>query len=292
MPLLVALEPADQHDMYTAGTVASMARAGVAGDESRALTPDDDHSPLVRVRKRLATTQYGRRALGSLHGVATDEPVFGVTFDDGPNPDVTPRVLDLLTERGSTATFFMPAARALAHPELAREVAARGNEVGVHGFEHTRITELGWGGVRNETTRARSELGRIVGTKPHWFRPPYGAQNIRTFLATRLQGMDVAVWSVDPSDSMTTSGFEVTSVEPGLVTLHAAGKEISLAAGSILLLHDTPAADDLHDGATRKIALIERLLDGIRSSGGRTVTLSELLRQGVADRRIWRSPGY
>ncbi len=255
-------------------------------------TAEADHNPLIRLRKRLATTQYGRRALGSLHGVRTDEPVFGVTFDDGPDPDVTPRVLQLLAERDSAATFFMPAAHALAHPVLAREVVARGNEVGVHGFDHTRITELSPAGVRNETTRARSEIRRIVGTNPHWFRPPYGAQNIRTFLATRLQGMDVAVWAVDPSDALTTTGFAVTSIEPGLVTMQAAGEEISLRAGTILLLHDTPAADDLHDGATRKIDLIEQILDGIRASGGRTVTLSELLRRGIADRRIWRSPGY
>ena len=215
-----------------------------------------------------------------------------MTFDDGPDPAVTPRVLELLAERACTATFFMPAARARANPDLVRSVAAGGNEVGVHGFGHVRITELNWRGIHNETTRARRELGRIAGTKPHWFRPPYGAQNIRTFLATRLQGMDVAVWSVDPSDALTTTGFDVKSAAPGALTLRAAGHDMTLNAGSILLLHDTAAADDDTDGAARKIALIQRLLDGVCSIGGRAVTLSELLRSGVGDRRIWRSPGY
>ncbi len=292
MSLLTGIEAADQHCMYGATTVAPMARAVVDGEHSRAPVPEAALSPLVRVRKRLATTQYGRNALGSLHSVVTDEPVFGVTFDDGPDPNVTPHVLELLAEHGSAATFFMPAAKVMAQPELARAVVARGNEIGVHGFGHVRITELGMGGVRNETAQARKEIQRIVGMQPHWFRPPYGAQNIRTFLATRLQGMDVAVWGVDPSDSMTTTGFDVSPDGRGALTLHAAGEMIPLRAGSILLLHDTPAADDLHDGATRKIALIQRILDGISSIGGRTVTLSELLRLGVADRRIWRSPGY
>jgi peptidoglycan/xylan/chitin deacetylase (PgdA/CDA1 family) len=254
--------------------------------------PNDEHGRLVRIRKRLARTQYGRRVLGSLAVVHVDEPLFAVTFDDGPHPDVTPRVLDLLSERNFTATFFMPAERALRHPDLVREVAGRGNEIGVHGFTHSRITELGPRAVRHETTDARRELERIVGTRARWFRPPYGAQNIRTFLATRLQGMDVAVWDVDPSDALTTTGFDVTPAGPARLTIHAAGAEMSLVPGSVLLLHDTPAADDETDGATRKVVLIERLLDGIGSAGGRTSTLSDILGRGVADRRIWRSPGY
>ncbi len=253
---------------------------------------DDELSPLVRVRKRLAQTQYGRRALGSLAVVRIDEPLFAVTFDDGPHPEVTPRVLDLLGARNFTATFFMPAERALRHPDLVRDVVARGNEIGVHGFSHTRITELGPRAVRHETADARRELQRIVGTRSRWFRPPYGAQNIRTFLATRLQGMDVAVWDVDPSDALTTTGFDVAPDGPARLRIHAAGADMTLAPGSILLLHDTPAVDDEVDGATRKVVLIERLLDGIGSIGGRTSTLSEILGRGVADRRIWRSPGY
>jgi peptidoglycan/xylan/chitin deacetylase (PgdA/CDA1 family) len=269
-----------------------MAGAVGVGEEVSAPVHSDGLGPLVRVRKRLAQTQHGRRVLGSLAGVGLEDPLFAVTFDDGPHPDVTPRVLDLLSARNFTATFFMPAERALEHPDLVREVAARGNEIGVHGFTHTRITELGPRAIRHETTDARRELGRIVGTRPHWFRPPYGAQNIRTFLATRVQGMDVAVWDVDPSDALTTGGFDVVADAPGRLTIRAAGAEMSLVPGSILLLHDTPAADDEADGATRKVMLIERLLDGIGSVGGRTSTLSDILGRGVADRRIWRSPGY
>ena len=104
--------------------------------------------------------------------------------------------------------------------------------------------------------------------------------------------MDVAVWDVDPSDAMTTVGFEVSAEPHGLLTLCAMGNEMSLSAGRILLMHDTPAADDPPDAVERKIAMIQRLLDGVSSLGGRTMTLSDLLRHGVGQRRIWRSPGY
>src|SRR5258706_14717019 len=80
---------------------------------------------------------------------------------------------------------------------------------------------------------------------------------------------------VDPSDAMTTTGFDVTPGGAGRLTIHAAGAEMSLVPGSILLLHDTPAADDEIDGAKPKIALIERLLDGIGSIGGGGATHRE-----------------
>ncbi|HEV2641872.1 MAG TPA: polysaccharide deacetylase family protein, partial [Candidatus Elarobacter sp.] len=166
------------------------------------------------------------------------------------------------------------------------------------GFTHTRITELGPAGIRHETAQARREIARVVGTRPHWFRPPYGAQNMRTFLATRVQGMDIAVWAVDPSDAMTTRGFEIATDEHGALTMHAAGAPMALDPGSVLLLHDTPAGDDSDgsvsatEAADRKVALIARILDGINSVGGRTATLTELLAAGVGSRRIWRSAGY
>ena len=248
---------------------------------------------IENLRHWLATTRFARRTAGSLQGVFTEEPLFALTFDDGPDPRVTPSVLDLLDQRRGSATFFMRADHAIAHPTLARRVAASGHEVGVHGFRHERLTELGFADFRRETVLARRELRGILGAKPQWFRPPFGAQNIRTFFATRVQGMDVAVWENDISDAMTTKGIEIAPGPPGSLTLCAAGIAMPYCAGSILLLHDTPAIDDPpEDASARKIALIDRILAGVDSIGGRVVTLSELLRHGRANRRVWRSAGY
>ena len=178
----------------------------------------------------------------------------------------------------------MRADHAIAYPTLARRVAASGHEVGVHGFRHERLTELGFTDFRRETVLARRELRGILGAKPRWFRPPFGAQNIRTFFATRIQGMDVAVWENDISDAMSTEGIEIAPGPLGSLTLCAAGIAMPYCAGSILLLHDTPAIDDPpEDASARKIALIDRVLAGIDSVGGRVVTLSELLRHGRAE---------
>ncbi|HEV7527223.1 MAG TPA: polysaccharide deacetylase family protein [Acidimicrobiia bacterium] len=253
----------------------------------------DGAGAVDRARHRLGQSAFARRAAGSVHGVLTREQLFALTFDDGPDPNVTPGVLELLAQRNGTATFFMPAERALAHPDLARRVAALGNEVGVHGFRHERITELGLAGFRRETTLARRELRRILGTTPRWFRPPFGAQNLRTFLATRVQGMDVAVWASDISDAITTIDVGIEPGPSGTLLLNAGGIQTTCTPGAILLLHDTPARDDPPaDAPARKLALIGRILTAIDSLGGRVVTLSEILRHGAADRRIWRSAGY
>jgi peptidoglycan/xylan/chitin deacetylase (PgdA/CDA1 family) len=242
--------------------------------------------------RRILDNRACQRVIGSVQGARTNDPVFSLTFDDGPDPRVTPGVLALLAQRDATATFFMRADRALAHPELARAVAARGHEIGLHGFSHQRLTEIGVRGFRHETADARRELERVVGVRPRWFRPPFGAQNLRTFLAVRGQGMDVAVWSTSVRDARRTQGVECEQGPAGSLTLRAAGQEMVFSAGNVLLLHDTPAHEDPPDAAERKLTLIESIVDAVYGTGGKVVTLSELLRHGSADRRLWRSAGY
>jgi len=249
-----------------------------------------------RSARWIARTQLSRRVIGSVDGVHTRDPLFALTFDDGPDPGVTPRILDALDAHGATATFFMPAERALAAPALAREVAARGHEIGVHGFTHTRLTEVPLRRFRHETGAARREIARVVGVQPHWFRPPFGAQNLRTYLATRAQGMDVAVWRTSVRDAVSTDGVDCAPGPDGAIVLRARGAELTMPAGSIMLLHDTPAASDAEAGVDaarqRKVELVDRILDAVDRAGGRVVTVSELLRSGTPDRRVWRSAGY
>ena len=104
--------------------------------------------------------------------------------------------------------------------------------------------------------------------------------------------MRVAVWAADVEDATRTDQVSIVPGPGAGLTLRVPGREMPLSPGHILLLHDTPAAQDGPDGAARKISLVERLLDGIDAVGGRVVTLTELLDHGPADRRVWRSAGY
>ena len=133
---------------------------------------------------------------------------------------------------------------------------------------------------------------RVVGVKPRWFRPPFGAQNLRTFVATRMQGMDVAVWAVSVRDAFSTQGVEIEAGPGRGLNFRVDGVDVPFAVGNILLLHDVPAREDSAVAGANKIALVERILDELRGVDGRVVTVTQLLQYGRADRRFWRSAGY
>lgn len=104
--------------------------------------------------------------------------VVALTFDDGPDPEMTPRVLDLLRERGVRATFFLVGAKAERHPELVRRIAAEGHDTGIHTWEHAAGFPMrsSWA-MTADILRCRESLRQIAGVETHLFRPPFGVTN-------------------------------------------------------------------------------------------------------------------
>jgi len=123
-----------------------------------------------------------------------------VTFDDGPDPRTTPRVLDALREAGVHATFFMLASEARAHPELARRVAEEGHEIAVHGDRHRHAwTRPPWE-IGRDLRLAADTVRRVTGADVRYFRPPHGAYTLATLLALRGSGLTGAHWTVESHD--------------------------------------------------------------------------------------------
>src|SRR5262245_36370119 len=113
--------------------------------------------------------------LTRLPTAAVQRRQWAMTFDDGPDPDVTPRVLELLERHGARATFFCISARAQAHPALLREIVARGHDVQNHSHAHAlHFALLGPAGLTREIARAQQILGDLCGSAPHCFRAPAG----------------------------------------------------------------------------------------------------------------------
>ncbi|MGH8916368.1 MAG: polysaccharide deacetylase family protein, partial [Acidimicrobiia bacterium] len=198
-------------------------------------------------------------------------------------PAVTPVILDLLAERGIEATFFILSERAEAHPELARRVAAEGHEVALHGANHDNLTTLGMRQVFDRVTGGRRRLSRVVGAPVRLFRPPYGAQSLRTFALTRLSGMKVVVWSADPND-----WDEIDSEEIVERTLR------QVEPGGIILLHDGWTPNPGRHGAGPsgdKPYIVKLILDGLDGAGLRCTTVSGLLASNPARRRVWFETG-
>jgi hypothetical protein len=121
-----------------------------------------------------------------------------LTFDDGPGPH-TAELLDLLAERGVTATFFVLGQQAERRPALIRRMLAEGHEVANHSYSHANMRRLGPEAQYLELKKTRDVLARL-GVEPRWFRPPYGCYNTDTVAAADALGMTIMLWSLDSQD--------------------------------------------------------------------------------------------
>jgi peptidoglycan/xylan/chitin deacetylase (PgdA/CDA1 family) len=223
------------------------------------------------------------RLLGSITGAETKTPVIGLTFDDGPDPVVTPQVLEALADHGARATFFMLSERAEEYPEAARSVVAAGHEVALHGANHDNLTQLAMGQVRDRVSGGRRRLEAVVGEPVRQFRPPYGAQTIRSFLTARRSRMQVVMWSADPNDWDDIATEQI--VQRALDTVKP---------GGILLLHDGWTPDPAGDGSrpeSDRASVVRMILEGVTGAGMQPVTVSELLDGKHPTKRVWFESG-
>ncbi|WP_319405990.1 polysaccharide deacetylase family protein [uncultured Desulfosarcina sp.] len=201
--------------------------------------------------------------------VQTRAPVAALTFDDGPHPDSTPRVLDVLGKFGVRATFFMIGQKARQYPQIVRMVAEAGHAIGNHAWQHTNLTK-----IRSRLRRLKQLLACARATAPYHqriFRPPYGAHDRSILLDAMLLRYKVILWNASAQD-WTFQGPE-----------DIAQKMISrITPGSIFLLHDAISAEK-KEGIERDrqtmLSGLERALSAMASKM-QFVTVPELLRYG------------
>jgi peptidoglycan/xylan/chitin deacetylase (PgdA/CDA1 family) len=150
-----------------------------------------------------------------------------LTFDDGPDPDATPAVLDVLEKAGAQGIFFLVGEQVEAHPEIARRIAEEGHEIGVHCFRHLEHDELG-AEVRSDIDLGAARITEVTGVVPVLYRPPYGRFTDRSYGAVRDLGLTPVYWSGWGMDW-----------EPIPAERIAETAIRDLASGTILLLHDS-----------------------------------------------------
>jgi peptidoglycan/xylan/chitin deacetylase (PgdA/CDA1 family) len=185
-----------------------------------------------------------------------------LTFDDGPDPQVTPQVLTILAQHGIKATFFCIGERAAAYPALCKSIVAAGHRIENHGARHPTLcsfsTPAGW---RREILDGQRILQNITGQTPHFYRAVAGLRNV--FLDPVLHGLGLQL------ASWTRRGFDTQKRDPAKVLLRLTHQ---LAAGDILLLHDGNAART-PAGEAIVVAVLPPLLDYIRAQNLTPVTL-------------------
>lgn len=194
----------------------------------------------------------------SYQEVLVSGPYVALTFDDGPHPENTPRLLDILRERGVKATFYLIGELVARHPDVARRTLAEGHEIGNHTWSHRFLTLQSSHSIATELEQTHEAVEAAVGAPPTTLRPPYGAVTKRmTRWIDHRFGYPTVLWSVDAED------WE----NPGSPVI--AERLVSGARnGSIVLAHDplAPTVDAMPE-----------TLDRLLTRGFHFVTVSELI---------------
>lgn len=214
------------------------------------------------------------RNLNRLPAAAAARGEVALTFDDGPDPAVTPQLLALLDRHGIRATFFCIGERAARYPALCRQIAAAGHQVENHGQRHRTLTAFcGPAGWRREILDGQSTIARLTGRKPLLYRPIAGLRN--PFLDPVLQchGLILASW--------TRRGYDTRESDPDRVMARLTRR---LSAGAILLLHDGNAARTAA-GVPMVLEVLPRLLAALAARRLQPVTIGQALAATPADHR-------
>ena len=199
--------------------------------------------------------------MGRMHTHATpvlrrfddDAPYCFLTFDDGPDAQWTPRVLDALASAGAHATFFVLGRLAVQHAGLVRRAHALGHEIANHSYSHRHPWTLSRAGARHEIRAGAQAIADVVGKRPRWYRPPHGRLGRHGLEAAALEDQQIALWSVSAIDW-----------GPLASTQRIVGRLQNLRSGDVALLHDGPLR---HNRPDQTVAALPRLFSALSRAG-------------------------
>jgi peptidoglycan/xylan/chitin deacetylase (PgdA/CDA1 family) len=194
-----------------------------------------------------------------------------ITFDDGPNAELTPKLLDMLKERGIKATFFVVGKNVEEYPGIVARMATEGHEVANHSWSHPALTKLGVESFRKQIENTNEAIAKATGKRPVLMRPPYGATSVS--LNKRLNeqfGLKVILWSVDPLDWKYRNSNRVYNA---IIQ--------NTRPGSIILAHDIHATT---------VAAMPATLDALLAKGYKFATVSELIAMEIPPQLAKKDP--
>jgi len=201
-----------------------------------------------------------------------------LTFDDGPNPSMTPKLLDLLDRYNAKATFFLIGSYVRECPELVKETVARGHLVGNHTETHPNLFRRSQREIRIELRLCHDAISNTLGSPPKWFRPPFGFRNPWVVPAARELGYRTVMWTLLPGDwKEKPLEWLIPRLQP--IANHAQrglGNRSKPAAGSgdVLCLHDGTHRQ-MNGDRSRTLAALEHWLPRWRDLGLKFVTIGE-----------------
>ena len=189
-----------------------------------------------------------------------------LTFDDGPDPEVTPQVLAFLDAAGARATFFCVGEQLRRHPDLAREIVRRGHRIENHTDTHPNsFAAMGWRRMAAQVAGGQQAVAAVTGSAPRFFRAVAGLRNPWLDPILARQGLQLAAW--------TRRGYDTRTGDADAVYARLSR---GLAAGDVLLMHDGHAART-QNGQPVVLAVLPRLLAALHAQGLRSVPLAEAI---------------
>jgi len=214
-----------------------------------------DQGRIDRQLLRLTTTELNRFVIrqGSRRGLK-----LALTFDDGPHPLFTPKLVQILKDAKVPATFFMIGHMADSYPDMVRLAFSNGFEIGNHTYSHVTLTKLTDEQAGTEYRATNDILKKLTGKTPRYCRPPGGDFDLNVLEAAFGEGLTTVLWTDDPGDYK----------DPGDTTLLET-ESAKLSAGGIILLHD---------GSQDTIDTLAKFIDSCKRRGFQFVTLDELRR--------------
>lgn len=209
-----------------------------------------------------------------------------ITFDDGPNPAITPKLLDLLDRYDAKATFFLVGRFVRECPDLVREIAARGHGIGNHTETHPNLFWLAPSQIAAELRLCQEAISNATGAPPKWFRPPYGFRNPQVIPAASALGCSTVMWTLIPGDwRKKPAEWLIQRMQPIAAHAQQSTKNRSKSAtgttGDILCLHDG-SHRQLNADRTRTLGALEHWLPRWRDLGLEFVTIDEAVRNPAA----------
>jgi peptidoglycan/xylan/chitin deacetylase (PgdA/CDA1 family) len=254
----------------------------VAGDIARAVPTAamlDAHGPIP-------DAQFGTalRGAGVLTG-GTQRRILHFTFDDGPDADHTPRLLDALDRAGVKATFFFSTSRFdpkqlrnADAPRLALQVARRGHQVGSHGFDHVRMGRLRPPELQQQLAQSEAMFARVFGTRTFLYRPPFGSRNAALDRQLAERGYATAMWNIGMADWVAR---EPEAVRLTFWRAIERNERDAGERGGIVLMHDT------HDWS---VAAFELIAESIAARNCDLLASGEELYDVVDSMAPWVQP--
>lgn len=213
---------------------------------------------------------------GTIVGAFDVSDVVALTFDDGPDREMTPAILDILRRHGAHATFFLLTDYAQVHRDLVERILAEGHEIGLHFDRHDRITHLPPLTALSRMIEARRRLVDLAG-QVSLFRPPFGGQNYLTYVFARMLGLKVIGWTRWANDWLEQTAESAANV----ASEHLAG-------GDIVLMHDGLELGPNDPRPTfDRGRMVELFLQEAAARGLKAVTVGTLLARGRRRRSHW-----